>query len=417
MKETLLQRAAWTLALMALAILAIAAVLLLLVPAPFNTSWWEPVVKAFVTMGAPILGLLILIRRPRDRYGWLWLVYALFTAIRTLSLAFFFFNHSQSTGYSFLGYFLLWLSEPSTIATFLCMILLILWFPDGQLPLRRWRFLYWWMLVATLLLSIFLFVAGTQWNGPGTEGGIVIENPFGWIPENTSVISLLVPLGFFSIVLIFVLAVVALLLRYRSARSLVRRQIRWFLFGSMAFVILNFLPVFLPARNPNIQLVLSVIGFAAIIPLYLAVGIAILRYRLYDIDVIIRKTLVYSLLTGLLALVYFGSVVLLQNLFESLSGQESPLVIVISTLGIASLFTPLRRRVQDAIDRRFYRRKYNAARSLDSFAASARDETDIGQLEVELVKVVQETLQPESVGLWITPSNTNEGRFSDVVRH
>jgi len=133
-----------------------------------------------------------------------------------------------------------------------------------------------------------------------------------------------------------------------------------------------------------------------------AIGLAILRYRLWDIDVVIRRTLVYSILTGLLALTYFGGVVLLQNVFRAFTGQEqNSLAAVLSTLAIAALFVPLRSGVQRAIDRRFFRRKYDAARALGAFAANARDETDLESLSAHLVRVVDDTMQPAQVSLWL----------------
>jgi hypothetical protein len=143
-----------------------------------------------------------------------------------------------------------------------------------------------------------------------------------------------------------------------------------------------------------------------------AITISILFYRLWDIDVIVRKTLVYTVLSGLLALVYFGMVVLLQSVFDSVTGQQSPIAIVISTLLIAALFAPLRRRVQDVIDRRFYRKKYNAQQVLAQFAITARDETDMDKLTAELVRVIQETMQPEQVSVWLKSVGGDKRPFS-----
>ncbi|MDX1617114.1 MAG: hypothetical protein R3300_22605, partial [Candidatus Promineifilaceae bacterium] len=138
------------------------------------------------------------------------------------------------------------------------------------------------------------------------------------------------------------------------------------------------------------------------------VGFSVLRYRLWDTDRLINRTLVYGLLTAVLVLLYFSSVVVLQQLFQALTGQRSPLAIVASTLFIAALFQPLQRSLQALIDRRFYRRKYDAARTLDRFAAAARDEVDLDQLAAELLSAVEQTMQPAGLQLWLKDTDTRQ---------
>ncbi len=147
----------------------------------------------------------------------------------------------------------------------------------------------------------------------------------------------------------------------------------------------------------------------------LSLSIAVLRYRLYEIDILINRTLVYGALTALLAAVYFGGVTATQAMFRALTGQEQPpqLAIVISTLVIAALFNPLRRRIQGFIDRRFYRRKYDTAKTLEAFSVKLRDETDLDALSGDLVGVVRETMQPAHVSLWLRPDTTSKGQQAD----
>jgi hypothetical protein len=146
-----------------------------------------------------------------------------------------------------------------------------------------------------------------------------------------------------------------------------------------------------------------------ILLLPVCLAIAIIRYRLFDIDIIIRRTLVYTVVTALLALVFYGSVLLLQRMFTGLTGQQSPVAIVASTLIIAALFSPLRRRIQDFVDRRFYRRKYDAQQVLARFGAVARSETDLNALTAAQVRVVEETLQPQMVGVWLREADRVRG--------
>ena len=148
-----------------------------------------------------------------------------------------------------------------------------------------------------------------------------------------------------------------------------------------------------------------------------AIGVAILRYRLYEIDTLINRTLVYGALTALLALVYFGGVATTQTIFRALTGQhqqQPQIAIVVSTLVIAALFNPLRRRIQSFIDRRFYRRKYDARKTLETFSAKLRDETDLEALNAELVGVIRETMQPSHVSLWLRPDTATRDEQNRV---
>jgi hypothetical protein len=193
-----------------------------------------------------------------------------------------------------------------------------------------------------------------------------------------------------------------LFVRFRRADPVERSQLKWLLYAGGVFLVVYGVAGFGFDLGGSGNDIFEIALFLSILSLPVAIAIAILRYRLYDIDVVIRKTLLYSALTVLLALVYFGSVILLQGLFSRLAGvQQSTLAVVISTLAIAALFTPLRRRIQDAIDRRFYRKKYDAQQVLAQFALTARDETDLDALLAELVRVVDETLQPEHVSVWL----------------
>jgi hypothetical protein len=188
-------------------------------------------------------------------------------------------------------------------------------------------------------------------------------------------------------------------------------QLCWGLGGMIAglgIFFLIYLPLIIPVPSlvENILILVGSLGFSV---MGAALGIAILRYHLWDIDVIIRKTLVYSVVTGLLALVYFGSVLLLQGLFSRLGVGQAPAALVLSTLAIAALFNPLRRSVQQVVDRRFYRKKYDAEQVLAAFSAQARDEVEMGRLSTALVGAVEETVQPNRVSVWVARKTDSIG--------
>ncbi len=312
-------------------------------------------------------------------------------------------NSSPPPGYSDPLFTMLLFSETASIIRLIGVVLLILWFPDGQPPSRRWRFMHWWVIVSFIFLTLQLFSVRVPWTEvEGVVGGApTVANPIGFLPDRLNpIFYILTPIGFFSIIVMSLLAVVSIIVRYRSSGQMVRAQILWFVLGSIAyaFSIVGFL--FLLEFNEELA---GVIGSLAILPFYLAIGIAITRYRLWDIDVIIRKTLVYAILTGTLALLYLGLVTLLQSLTASVFGLQSPVITVLSTLAIAALFNPLRTRIQNAIDHRFYRKKYDAEKALAQFAEAARNETDIECLNQALIETLQETMQPEHVQLWLKP--------------
>jgi hypothetical protein len=207
----------------------------------------------------------------------------------------------------------------------------------------------------------------------------------------------------------------SMLARLRHAGRIERQQIKWFAYATavaISGVILK--NTIYPAVGITwvwwVGLVLTTVGVASS---PIAMGIAIFRYRLYEIDILINRTLVYGSLSATLVALYFVGIVLLQSLFVVLIGEKSTLAVVASTLVIAALFTPFRRRIQSVVDRRFYRRKYDARKTLESFSTQLRNETDLGALSDDLVGVVRETMQPAHVSLWLRPETASQGEHAD----
>ena len=209
--------------------------------------------------------------------------------------------------------------------------------------------------------------------------------------------------------------VISLVVRFRRARGQERQQLKWFAFSSVVFcTVFAIGPVlwYLP-ESSGAEWVWTVLFLSGASTIPVATGIAILRYRLYNIDVLIHRTLVSGSLTATLVALYFGVIVMLQRLFVLLTGQQSTLAVVASTLVIAALFTPFRRPVQSFIDRRFYRRKYDARSPVEAFSAHIRDETDLEALSDDLVGAVRETMQPAHVSLWLKRERAQKGKQTD----
>ena len=270
-------------------------------------------------------------------------------------------------------------------------------FPDGHPPSHRWRPVAWLGGLSIGLTVVLYTIVYWPERGPALVTGDEM-------PSHAShVLQVLVDFIAFPMMLVGLGAVISVLVRFRRARGDERQQIKWF--ASAAALSLLWIIVFGQSTRGLPEAIVA-LSFLLVIPsIPIATGIAILRYRLYDIDLIINRTLVYGSLTLMLALVYFGGVTVTQALFTALTGQEEQpqLAIVVSTLVIAALFTPLRRRIQSFIDRSFYRRKYDAAKTLEEFSMKLRDDTDLDALSDDLVGVVRETMQPAHVSLWLHP--------------
>jgi len=279
--------------------------------------------------------------------------------------------------------------------------LLLLLFPDGRLPSPRWRPVAWGVALGTVGGVVGnALKAGPLVDFPQIANPYGVDSPVVWV---LGVAGSTVAAGS------MVASAVSLIVRLRRAGSEQRQQIKWLAYGGVVVVgIILVGALLIPWSVPVSILIMSVAMLG--LPIFTSIGI--LRYRLYDIDLLINRTLVYGSLTLLLALVYFGGVTATQAFFQTLTDQRQlpQLAVVISTLVIAALFNPLRFRIQSFIDRRFYRRKYDAARTLEGFSAKLRDKTDLDGLNADLVTVVRETMQPEHVSLWLRPDTTSEGR-------
>ncbi len=383
--------AAW--GIWALTLLAMVLTLLLAALNEPTSSLRDAVFVSLVILAFSTVGALIGSRRPENSIGWLFLsgaflwilgelaleygVYVLFTAADGLPAG------------AWVAWFGTWVRM---IGWFLIVVFLLLLFPTGNLPSPRWRPILW---AAVGCVGFFTLVV---WLSPVSQELRLasIRNPLGFDLE---VMNFLDDVFYLALPLLLALSGAAVIVRFRRSRGEERQQIKWFAYA-VAVMVFMFV----------VWLWLALAGLAApdalmwtvpLLGLPVAVGIAILRYRLYDIDFLINRTLVYAALTISLALLYGGTVVGLQYALRALAGGGTQLAVVASTLAIAALFSPLRGRIQNLIDRAFYRRKYDAARILGSYSARLRDETDLDSLGDALAGVVRVTMQPASVSLWL----------------
>jgi hypothetical protein len=391
---------AWSLCALSLALTALSLLLLAFNRSDPNThiyEYWQ--VDTLVPVSFSIIGAIIASRLPANPLGWLFCAAACVAAVDHFSAEYALYALLAQPTSLPAGEALAWLASWAWILYCGCIALSLLLFPNGRPPSRRWRWLAW--------LSVFLTIAGAVWVAfsPGVIGNLgSIRNPLGieGLPSGFK------PVQTIMLALLFVAALSTLVVRLRRARGIERQQIKWPAFTVVVVAGSSFLSDTAISEAIGLRW-LEWAGYVIFIPALIgfpiSIGIAIVRYRLYDIDILINRTLVYGALSATLALIYFGGVATTQAIFRALTGQqEQPqLAIVISTLLIAALFNPLRRRIQRFIDRRFYRRKYDARKTLEAFSAKLRDETDLDALSDDLVGVVKETMQPSRISLWQRP--------------
>jgi hypothetical protein len=335
------------------------------------------------------VGALVVSRQPGNAVGWIFSVVGLLQAMNVSGDSYSYFvvvTHPDSLPG---GYVTAWFTEWNWAPSLaLLTTFLLLLFPDGRLLSRRWRWVAWPVGAAIALL----IVAASPALWPERRElalGLETEGDLSGIQAAVVVAAAVV-------LFLGVLASVAsLILRFRRSRGVERQQLKWFTLAG-ALTALGGLAVFLPTES----VWTAVLFFGAALSIPVAAGIAILRYRLYDIDVVVNRTLVYGSVTALLAGSYLGLVLLLQVAFSPVT-EGSGLAVALSTLAVAAVFRPVRGRVQALVDRRFYRRKYDAQRTLEGFAAHLRDEVDLDALRGELTGVVGETMQPSHVSLWL----------------
>jgi hypothetical protein len=361
---------------------------------------------AFATVGA-----LVASRWPRNAIGWIfwWLGFSFLLVGASEEYALYALVTEAGSLPGAEG--MLWLTTlfggPLVFTVFALVFLL---FPDGRLPSRRWRPVVWIDLVAVVCLVAWSFEPGPLEN----LGLVRVSNPFG-IQGAAGLLGTLGWVGLFMTLAVAVAGGVSLVVRFRRARGVERQQIKWFAFSGIVFCAVFAAAPFLWSlpESPGTAWIWPVLFLAGASTIPVAVGIAILRHRLYDIDLLINRALVYGSLTATLLAVYFGGIVLLQRLFVVLTGEQSTLAVVASTLAIAALFNPLRRRVQGFVDRRFYRRKYDAAKTLAAFNVRLRDQTDLDALGNDLLGVARSTMQASHVSLWLRPETTMSRRTHD----
>jgi hypothetical protein len=348
----------------------------------------------------PTIGAVIVARQPRNRIGWLCCGVGFLVGPAFFGQDYAWYTLVHQPGSLPGGLAMGWLgSWPWFIALGLILVFLPLLFPNGQLVSWRWRPVAW--AAAAWLVLIWVGVAFS----PGPLEGVndkTVPNPLG-IEGAEATFELLETIAAPGLGLLMLLSVTSMVVRFRRAVGAERQQLKWFTYAATLSVLLflSFALTGLDTRTP------SPLGFVIaalwLMTIPMAIGVALLRYHLFDIDRLINRTLVYGLLTALLAGFYAAAVLVLGQLFGGIGTEPPSWAVAGATLAVAALFQPARRRIQQAVDRRFNRRKYDAAKTVEAFSVRLREELDLDTLSVELLAVVNQTVQPAKASLWLRP--------------
>ena len=352
---------------------------------------WSTATFFVVELAFPATGLIILLRT-RNRVGWILLGAGLGLGIQAFCAAYAEYGLSDRPGVLPAVSILAWVSDIIWLPQLLmATMFLFLLFPDGRVPSAPWRFVIYFGIAGALLNEAGIVFESEVYGYPG------VQAPFaGLIPQ--SFLELLSSIGALLLLPTILLALASLFVRYRSSGTVARLQIKWFLYAAVAFLASQ-VAFNIFGLGEKSALLLVIEGLSALL-IPGAVSVAILKYRLYDIDFIINRTLLWTFLTATLSAVYLVAVAVLQGAINPLA-EDSSLSVAISTLVAAALFRPARARIQAFIDRAFYRSRYDAGQTVEAFAAKLRDELDLDALTAELVSVASRVMQPSKTLLWL----------------
>jgi hypothetical protein len=338
----------------------------------------------------PLIGALIVVGDRHHLLAWLLILAGAFLAVYNLAAQYaplalgLTWRRLSLPGGDLAGWLTSWTNVPGIV---ILAAFLILLFPDGRPPSRRWRPVAWAGAVILVVPTAILAVGYWPLRGPQliTQEG-----------SQPPLVGAMFWTAFQGALLLGAISIVALVLRFRRAGAVQRQQIKWFAYGAALSIPLSLFPEARP-YGPYLE-------FLGTVLLLVGLGIGIFRYRLWDIDRLVNRTLVYGLLTATLGTIYAGLVLVLGQLFGGIGTETPSLAVAGATLAVAALFQPARRRIQQTVDRRFNRRKYNAAKTIEAFSIRLRDQVDLDTLSAELLAAVDQTMQPASVSLWLRPS-------------